>query len=69
MLFIYSLKGDEGDNQYGSPMSLWVITFEEPLTFGLKETPTDDMDRKILFNKVVYILKSVFLINSVIGAI
>ena len=47
IIYVYLLarsKGDEGDNQYGSPVSYETITAEEAARTGFKETPTEDMD-------------------------
>ena len=47
-IYLLAQKGDEGDNQYGSPMSYEVITAEESARTGLKETPSESMDQKVM---------------------
>ena len=49
VIYLLAQKGDEGDNQYGSPVSYETITAEEAARTGLKETPSEDMDRKFMF--------------------
>ena len=48
IIYLLAQKGDEGDNQYGSPMSYEVITAEEAARTGLKETPSESMDQKAM---------------------
>lgn len=48
VIYLLAQKGDEGDNQYGSPMSYEVITAEEAARTGLKETPSESMDQKAM---------------------
>ena len=47
-IYLLAQKGDEGDNEYGSPMSYEVITAEEAARTGLKETPSESMDQKAM---------------------
>ena len=49
VIYLLAQKGDEDINQYGTPVSYEVITAEEAARTGLKETPTEDMDRKFMF--------------------
>ena len=53
VIYLLAQKGDEGDNQYGSPVSYETITAEEAARTGLKETPSEDMDRKFMFACIV----------------
>ena len=48
VIYLLAQKGDEGDNQYGSPTSYEVITAEESARTGLKETPSESMDQKAM---------------------
>ena len=62
VIYLLAQKGDEGDNQYGSPMSYEVITAEEAARTGLKETPTEDMDRKFMYACIgIIILEVIFM--------
>ena len=62
IIYLLAQKGDEGDNQYGSPMSYEVITAEEAARTGLKETPTEDMDRKFMYACIgIIILEVIFM--------
>ena len=49
VIYVIYLLAQKGDNQYGSPVSYETITAEEAARTGLKETPTEDMDRKFMF--------------------
>ena len=48
VIYLLAQKGDEGDNQYGSPVSYETITAEEAARTGLKETPSESMDQKAM---------------------
>lgn len=63
VIYLLAQKGDEGDNQYGSPMSYEVITAEEAARTGLKETPTEDMDRKFMYACIGIIILEVILMS------
>ena len=63
VIYLLAQKGDEGDNQYGSPMSYEVITAEEATRTGLKETPTEDMDRKFMYACIGIIILEVILMS------
>ena len=62
-IYLLAQKGDEDDNQYGSPMSYEVITAEEATRTGLKETPTEDMDRKFMYACIGIIILEVILMS------
>lgn len=62
-IYLLAQKGDEGDNQYGSPMSYEVITAEEAARTGLKETPTEDMDRRFMYACIGIIILEVILMS------
>lgn len=62
-IYLLAQKGDEGYNQYGSPMSYEVITAEEAARTGLKETPTEDMDRKFMYACIGIIILEVILMS------
>ena len=63
VIYLLAQKGDEGDNQYGSPMSYEVVTAEEAARTGLKETPTEDMDRKFMYACIGIIILEVILMS------
>lgn len=63
VIYLLAQKGDEGDNEYGSPMSYEVITAEEAARTGLKETPTEDMDRKFMYACIGIIILEVILMS------
>ena len=63
IIYLLAQKGDEGDNQYGSPMSYEVITAEEAARTGLKEIPTEDMDRKFMYACIGSIILEVILMS------
>ena len=63
VIYLLAQKGDEGVNQYGSPMSYEVITAEEAARTGLKETPTEDMDRKFMYACIGIIILEVILMS------
>ena len=65
VIYLLAQKGDEGDNQYGSPMSYEVITAEEAARTGLKETPTDDMDRKFMYVCIAIIILELILMSAI----
>ena len=65
VIYLLAQKGDEGDNQYGSPMSSEVITAEEAARTGLKETPTDDMDRKFMYVCIAIIILELILMSAI----
>ena len=64
-IYLLAQKGDEGDNQYGSPMSYEVVTAEEAACTGLKETPTDDMDRKFMYVCIAIIILELILMSAI----
>ena len=64
VIYLLAQKGDEGDNQYGSPMSYEVVTAEAART-GLKETPTDDMDRKFMYVCIAIIILELILMSAI----
>ena len=59
VIYLLAQKGDEGDNQYGSPMSY------EAARTGLKETPTDDMDRKFMYVCIAIIILELILMSAI----
>lgn len=63
VIYLLAQKGDEDDNEYGSPMSYEVITAEEAARTGLKETPTEDMDRKFMYACIGIIILEVILMS------
>ena len=65
VIYLLAQKGDEGDNQYGSPMSYEVVTAEEAARTGLKETPTEDMDRKFMYACIGIIILEVILMSAI----
>ena len=65
VIYLLAQKGDEGDNQYGSPMSYEVITAEEAARTGLKETPTGDMDRKFMYVCIAIIILELILMSAI----
>ena len=65
VIYLLAQKGDEGDNQYGSPMSYEVIIAEEAARTGLKETPTDDMDRKFMYVCIAIIILELILMSAI----
>lgn len=65
VIYLLAQKGDEGDNQYESPMSYEVITAEEAARTGLKETPTDDMDRKFMYVCIAIIILELILMSAI----
>ena len=65
VIYLLAQKGDEGDNQYGSPVSYETITAEEAARTGLKETPTEDMDRKFMFACIGIVIFEVILMGIV----
>ena len=65
VIYLLAQKGDEGDNQYGSPVSYETITAEEAARTGLKETPTEDMDRKFMFACIGIFIFEVILMGIV----
>lgn len=65
IIYLLAQKGDEGDNQYRSPMSYEVITAEEAARTGLKETPTDDMDRKFMYVCIAIIILELILMSAI----
>lgn len=65
VIYLLAQKGDEGDNQYGSPVSYETITAEEAARTGLKETPTEDMDRKFMFTCIGIVIFEVILMGIV----
>ena len=60
VIYLLAQKGDEGDNQYGSPVSYETIT-----RTGLKETPSEDMDRKFMFACIGIVIFEVILMGIV----
>lgn len=65
VIYLLAQKGDEGDNQYGSPVSYETITAEEAARTGLKETPSEDMDRKFMFACIGIVIFEVILMGIV----
>ena len=65
VIYLLAQKGDEGDNQYGSPVSYETITAEEAARTGLKETPTEDMDRKFMFACIGIVIFEVIIMGIV----
>lgn len=65
VIYLLAQKGDEGDNQYGSPVSYETITAEEAAHTGLKETPSEDMDRKFMFACIGIFIFEVILMGIV----
>ena len=65
VIYLLAQKGDEGDNQYGSPVSYETITAEEAARTGLKETPSEDMDRKFMFACIGIVILEVILMGIV----
>ena len=63
VIYLFAQKGDEGDNQYGSPVSYEIITAEEAARTGLKETPSESLDQKALIAVIV-----IFIAQSIIVA-
>lgn len=63
VIYLLAQKGDEGDNQYGSPVSYETITAEEAARTGLKETPTESLDQKALI-----VVIAVFIVQTIIVA-
>ena len=63
VIYLLAQKGDEGDNEYGSPMSYEVITAEEAARTGLKETPPENMDRKFMYACIGIIILEVILMS------
>lgn len=65
VIYLLAQKGDEGDNQYGSPVSYETITAEEAARTGLKETPSEDMDRKFMFACIGIVIFELILMGIV----
>ena len=65
VIYLLAQKGDEDINQYGTPVSYEVITAEEAARTGLKETPTEDMDRKFMFACIGIVIFEVILMGIV----
>ena len=65
IIYLLAKPGDVGDNQYGSPTSYEVITAEESARTGLKETPSEDMDRKFMFACIGIFIFEVILMGIV----
>ena len=65
IIYLLAKPGDVGDNQYGSPVSYETITAEEAARTGLKETPTEDMDRKFMFACIGIVIFEVILMGIV----
>lgn len=65
VIYLLAQKGDEDINQYGTPVSYEVITAEEAARTGLKETPTEDMDRKFMFACIGIFIFEVILMGIV----
>ena len=65
VIYLLAKPGDVGDNQYGSPVSYETITAEEAARTGLKETPSEDMDRKFMFACIGIVIFEVILMGIV----
>ena len=65
VIYLLAKPGDVGDNQYGSPVSYETITAEEAARTGLKETPTDDMDRKFMYVCIAIIILELILMSAI----
>ena len=65
VFYLLAKPGGMGDNKYGSPTSYEVITAEEAARTGLKETPTDDMDRKFMYVCIAIIILELILMSAI----